>query len=123
MFDCLEEAFVFAATYGPAYIMEQLINQELNALTKTGAFSTAFIEWAGADPAGKTHVEFKIYFGEAHESRLQVGLGTANDHGYHGVANAMDDDSLGSITSSMTQMQMTNKTPHPATTMVISNRS
>ena len=94
MFDPLEEAFVFAATYGPAYTIEQLINQELNALKKTGAFSTACIEWVGADPVDKTHAAFKVHFCEADESRLQAGLGTANDHGYHGAANAMDDDSI-----------------------------
>ena len=55
--------------------MEQLVNMELNTVEKTGAFSTACMEWAGADPAGRNHSEFKVHFGEAYESRLQSGLG------------------------------------------------
>ena len=44
LFDPLVEAFIFAATYSPTYTMEQMINQELMVVKRTGAYSTAFIE-------------------------------------------------------------------------------
>ena len=34
LFDCLEEAFIFAATYSPTYTMDQMINQELMAVKR-----------------------------------------------------------------------------------------
>ena len=39
---------------------------------------------------------------------LASGAGTATQEGYHGAANAMDDDSKDTIMQSITQMQLVN---------------
>ena len=54
-----------------------------------------------------TWAEFKSHMSEAYDIRLQSGAGAVNI--YHGAANATDladDDSMGSITHSLTNMHM-----------------
>ena len=109
LLDTLEECFTFAAIYGPAYTEAQLVDRALTTIQQTGLFSQACIEWASFEREDKTWRNLKSHFVEAYEARLQSGAGTATQHGYHGAANAAeDDDSLGTITESLAQIQMAN---------------
>ena len=107
LFDRLEECYIIALTAKPAYTQDQMIDKGLTAIQVTGLYSTAVLEWTGFDEANMTWAEFKSHMSEAYDIRLQSGAGAVNI--YHGAANATDgadDDSLGSITQSLTNMHM-----------------
>ena len=106
LFDRLEECYVLALVNKPEYTQEQMIDKALMAVQSTGLYATAVLEWNGFDANNQTWAEFKAHFSEAYDIRLQSGTGMGNS--YHGAANAIDgdDDSLGSITQSITNMHM-----------------
>ena len=64
--------------------------------------------WAARDPDDKKWQNLKAHFIAAYGTHLESGP-TANAAGYHGTAAALsDDNSLGSITNSIAQMNMAN---------------
>ena len=77
-----------------------MIDKALIAIQLTGAYEIATQEWAGFAANAKTWHQLKAHFTEAYDIRLSSGAGTAGMAGYHGAANLMDNDSLGSITQS-----------------------
>ena len=85
-----------------------MIDKGLTAIHVTGLYSTTVLEWTGFDEENMNWAEFNSYMSEAYDIWLQSGAGAVNI--YHGAANATDvadDDSLGSITQSLTNMHMT----------------
>ena len=79
------------------------------AVQTTGLYSIAVLEWNGFDGTNQMWSEFKSHFAEAYVIRLQSGGKTTTM--YHGAANAYDtadDDSVGSITQSLTNMHPAN---------------
>ena len=67
-------------------------------------------KWNALPQQEKTWDKFKDVFIEAYELRLDSGP-TTGAAGYHGATNTVadnDDDSLGSIVRSISQMQITN---------------
>ena len=108
LFDRLEECFVVAMITHPPYTQEQMIDKALIAIQLTGAYEIATQEWAGFAANAKTWHQLKAHSTEAYNIRLSSGLGTAGMAGYHGTANAMDDNSLGSITQSISNTQIVN---------------
>ena len=91
----------------PPYTEEQLIDKALIAIQLTGAYELATQEWDEFNADQKTWHQLKAH-SEAYDICLSSGAGTAGMAGYHGAANAMDDNSLGSINQSIANMQMAN---------------
>ena len=85
----------------PPYTQEQMIDKALIAIQLTGAYEIVTQEWAGFAATEKTWHQLKAHFTEAYDIRLSSGAGTAGMAGYHGAANVVDNDSLGSITQSI----------------------
>ena len=85
-----------------------MIDKVLIAIQLTGPYEIATQEWAGFGANQKTWHQLNAKFTEAYDRRLSFGAGTAGMAGYHGAANVVDDDSLGSITQSIANMQMAN---------------
>ena len=83
-----------------------MIDKALMAVQSTGLYATAVLEWNGFNANNQIWAEFKAHFSEAYDIRLQSGIDMGNS--FHGVANAIDgdDDSIGSITPSITNMHM-----------------
>ena len=109
LFDRFEDCYVLALSNKPEFTADQMIDKALRAIQATGVYSIAILEWNAFDENNKTWPEFKAHFSEAYEVQLQSGAGTGNP--YHGASNAVeaeDDDSIGSITQSITNMQLAN---------------
>ena len=86
-----------------------MVDKALMAIQATGLYSTAILEWNGFDEMNQTWPELKSHFAEAYDIRLHSGAGATNI--YHGAANTYeiaDNDSLGSITQSLTSMHLAN---------------
>ena len=87
-----------------------MIDKALMAVQSTGLYSIVVLEWNGFDEVNQIWSEFKSHFSGAYDIRLQSGGETANV--YHGAVNvydtADDDDSVGSITQSLTSMHLSN---------------
>ena len=109
MFNTLEEIYVQSIEVGPAYTEQQLVDRALDQIKQTGLYMTACIEWRAIDEMLRDWPTFKDHFTEAYETRLDSGP-TAGTAGFHGAANVIDgnDDSLGSIVGSISQMQLAN---------------
>ena len=90
------------------YTQAHLLDQALDKIKKTGLFTNSVTEWNARDPNDKIWRNMNAHFITACDTHLESGP-TANTAGYHGAAAALsDDDSLGSITNSITQMNMAN---------------
>ena len=76
LFDRLEECYIQAIRNKPAYTVEQMQDKAKTAIELTGLFSTALLEWNGADEADKTWPHFKEHFIEAYDVWLTSGGGT-----------------------------------------------
>ena len=108
MFFDLEELYVQAVVAEVPYTMVQLVDEGLSKIKKTGIFTANVTTWAARDAAEKNWQNMKAHFIAAYDAHLESGP-TAGTAGYHGAAAAMsDDDSLGSITNSIAQMNMAN---------------
>ena len=104
----LEELFVRAVIAGVPYSQAQLIDRALDNVKQTGLYLTAVMEWNGLNPARKLWNDFKHHFVAVYELRLGSGP-TAGAAGYYdAVAALSNNDSLGSISGSLAQMQMAN---------------
>ena len=100
--------------------MEQVIDKAITAITETGLYHTALLEWNGFDPANQTWPELKSHFTEAYDLLQRSGAGTSAAHGYHQgnwVQEADDDNSVGSIRSSLTNIHQA----HNANTVAIND--
>ena len=84
------------------------MDKALISIQLTGVFELATQEWIGLTKQTKTWHQLKAHFTKVYDIRLTTGPGTTGMTCYHGAANVIDDDSLGSITQSIAQMQMTN---------------
>lgn len=128
LFDQLEECYVVALIVKPAYTMDQMIDEALTAIQKTGLYSLAILEWNGFNAPHKTWPEFKAHFSKAYKIWLASSGGTAGQHGYHGAHNTEneenDDDSWQSvhegIINQLSQVQMANNAVVQATNETIS---
>ena len=90
------------------YAQAQLLDQALDKIKKTGLFTKSVTTRNARDPNDKHWQNIKAHFIAAYDAHLESGP-TANMMGYHGAATALrDDDSLGSITNSIAQMNMAN---------------
>ena len=110
LMDRLEECFIYATTYKPAYTPEQLIDRTLTTIKQTGLYKTACMEWESLPEDQQTWPTLKAHFVEAYEARLHSGLETGAQHGYHGAAATTEDDesSLNSIANNIANIQMAN---------------
>ena len=54
LFDRLEECYILALRNNPAYTTKQILDKAKTAVEQTGLFSTALLEWNGADKTDKT---------------------------------------------------------------------
>ena len=107
--DRLEECFMYATTYKPAYTLEQLIDRALTTKNQVGLYRTACMEWEAMDMDQRTCPTLKAHFVEAYKARLHSGLETGAQHGYHGAANTTNDNnSLASIANSIAHIQIAN---------------
>ena len=111
LFDRLEECYVMALRNKPAYTVEQMLDKAKTAIEATGLFSTALLEWNGAEEEfRRSWVNFKGHFIEAFEVWMTSGGGAQASNGYQGAANAttgQDDDSVTtSIVQSVQQMAL-----------------
>ena len=75
------------------------MDKELIAIKLTGAFGIVTMEWNGFKEVKKNWHGLKAHFTDAYDTRLSVGAKTAGMDSYHGSANIVDNDSLGSITN------------------------
>jgi hypothetical protein len=92
-----------------------MVQKAFDAIRRTRLYQTAELEWIGFDEENKTWSEFKLHFTQAYEA-----AGSNAPNGYHGSNNTMeDDDSIGSITESLVNMQLVNNTQQQATNNVI----
>ena len=103
LIDRLEECFIFATYMGPAFTDEHLIERAHMQVKKTGLFQMAVVEWEGFTAENKTWPEWKSHFIEAYELCETSGL-TTSAIGYHGVANAANDNDTDSICASINNM-------------------
>ena len=100
--------------------MEQVLDKAITTITETGLYHTALLEWNGFDPADQTWPELKTHFTEAYDLLQQSGADTSATHGYHQgnwVQEEADDDSIGSIRSSLTTIYQA----HNANTVAIND--
>ena len=93
----------------PPFTREQITNKVLITIQLIGVFEITTMEWNGFDEVNKNWYWLKSHFTDAYDIWLGVGAWTAGMTGCHGVANVVDNDSLGSITNSIAQIQMANK--------------
>ena len=108
MFVKLGKLFVESIITVPAYTNSQLINRVLDGVKQTGLYTIAVQVWSGVPQQDKTWATFEELFVKAYELRLDSSP-IARAAGYHGAAHTLsNDDSLGSITGSIAQMQMAN---------------
>ena len=86
--------------------MEQMVDKAITAITETGLYQVAILEWNSFDAEHMTWPELKAHFTEVYDLPQRSGAGTATDHGYHQGNNTLDidDDSLGSIKTSITSI-------------------
>ena len=99
----------------PAYTMEQMIDKAIIAIQNTGLYGTAILEWNGFLAANKTWIQLKTHFEEAYELRLSSSGGTSRTIGYVNNAEAIeDDDSINSITASLSTIHLANNTNYQA---------
>ena len=105
-FGRLEDCYITAIIAKPPFTMEQMIDKAMTAITETGQYHVAILEWNGFDAENQTWPELKAHFTEAYDLLQRTGAGTARDHGYHQGNNAVDgdDDSLGSLRTSVTNI-------------------
>ena len=110
LFNRLEECYVIALRAKPAYTVEQLVDKAVTSVQLTGLYPTALLEWNGFAEDNKTWPEMKSHFTEAYDLLLTTGGGTAGAAGYHGANYTADndDDSMTSITASITNMHIAN---------------
>ena len=110
LFSRLEQCYTTAVLARPPFTMEQLIDKAVMAIQATGLYPTALMEWNGFDEVNKTWPELKSHFTKAYDILLTSGAGTAAQNGYHGMNNATegDDDSIGSIKSSLQTIHLAN---------------
>ena len=92
--------------------MEQMVDKAITAIIETGLYQTAIREWNSFDEGNKTWPQLRVHFTEAYDLLQRSGADTVRDHGYHHGNNAIDeeDDSLGSIITSMHQAHNANAT-------------
>ena len=90
--------------------MEQLINKAVTSVQLTGLYPTALLEWNGFTDENKTWPELKTHITEVYDLLLTTGGGTAGTAGYHGAYNTTEDedDSMTSITASITNIHIAN---------------
>ena len=115
----MEDCYVIAAISKPAFTMEQMLDKALTAITETGLYHLAILEWNGFDATNQTWPEMKTHFTEAYDLLQRSGAGTAKTHGYHqgNLTQEDDDDSIGSIRSSLTTIHQA----HNANTVAIND--
>jgi hypothetical protein len=75
-------------------------------MKRTGSFATALVEWERFQEGSKTWPEWKSHMIEAYEIRETAGI-TATQGGYHGAANAVDDDDR-RLDESLARLQLAN---------------
>ena len=88
---------------GPAFTQEQRIERAHMQVKRTGLYQTAVVEWEGFELEFQTWPQWKTHFIEAYELREAAGI-TASAGGYHGAANAAEDDDANSICASINNM-------------------
>ena len=104
----LEELYIQAVIAEVPYTMTRLVNQALDKIKKTGIFTNSVTAWAARNPNIKIWQNLKAHFIAAYDAHLK-SWPTANTAGYHGAAATLsDDNSLGSITNSIAQMNRAN---------------
>ena len=91
LIDHLEEVYIFAIYMPPAYTPDQLIERTHTQIKRMGLCPTAVLEWEVFTAVNNTWPEWKENFIEAYEVREASGI-TAGGAGYHGEANAFEDD-------------------------------
>jgi hypothetical protein len=119
-FDRLEDCYVAAVIASPPYTMEQMINRAIMAIQLTGLYSQALIDWNAMAPAARTWDALKSHFTTAYIVRITSGTGTTASNGYHGAANAVDnDDTLNNIESTLnhelSNLHLANNANHQST--------
>ena len=108
MFFNLEELYVQAVIAEVPYTLVQLLDQGLDKIKKTGLYSNEVVTWNARNADEKTWRNMKAHFIAAYDAHLESGP-TSGTAGHHAAAAALsDDDSLGSISNSIAQMQMAN---------------
>ena len=88
-----------------------MIDKVLIVVQQTDLYELAILEWNGFDDGHTTWTDFKVHFGEAYDTCLRSGAGTANANEYHGAANtiiATDDNSISSIHESFGAIPVAN---------------
>jgi len=109
-FNCLKECYVAALWTKLAYTIEQLMDKVITSVQLTGLYPMALLEWNGFKEDNKTWPELKLHFTEAYDLLITIGGGTAQFAGYHGANVTVDDDedSLTTITNTITNMHLSN---------------
>ena len=88
-----------------------MVQKAFGTIRRTRLYQTTELEWTQFNEENKTLSEFKMNSIQAYKA---VGGNPFN--GYHGASNTLeDDDSLGSITESLANIQMVNNTQQQAT--------
>ena len=119
-FDRLEDCYVAAIIATPPFTIDQMMNRAIMSIQLTGLYSQALIEWNAIAPATRTWDGLKSHFTTAYITRITSGTGTTATTGYHGAANAVDnDDALNNIESTLnhelSNLQLANNAHHQST--------
>ena len=108
MFFKLEQLYIQSVVAEVPCTQVQMLEQALDKIKKMGLFTNSVKEWNTRNPNDKNWRNMKTHFIRACDAHLESGP-TTNTAGYHGAAATLsDDNSLGSITNSITQMNMAN---------------
>ena len=103
-----EECYMVAMSTKPAYTMDQLINKAYMAILQIGLYETPCAEYRGMDPVYQTYATLKEPMMQAFKLRLQMGTEGGQNTVYSAAYNTTDNDSMGTITESLTNMQLAN---------------
>ena len=92
----------------PAYTMNQLIDMAYTAILQTGLYKTPYVEFKGMEPANQIYATLKEHMLQTFKLRLQMGTAQGKNTAFNDMYNIPDDDSIGTITESIQNMQMVN---------------
>ena len=110
-FSGLEEIFILATKYPPAFTMEQMVGKAKTAIEKCGLFQNHLNEWSQFTLANQNWKGIRDHFGEAYDNMLlsaPLGVPSTILNAQELTDEDVEDDSVGTITDVMSTMQMAN---------------
>ena len=83
-----------------------MLDKAYTAILQTGLYETLYTEFYGMDDEHQTYAMLKEYMIQAFELRLQMGTAGRQNTAYNTYGT--DDDSIGTITKSLQNLQLAN---------------